>query len=31
MIKALRVIIHEKGTVKEANDLFEQEKNKGKK
>jgi hypothetical protein len=31
MIKALRAIIHEKATVKEANDIFEQEKNKGKK
>jgi putative autoinducer-2 (AI-2) aldolase len=26
MIKALRAIIHEKTTVKEANDIFEQEK-----
>ncbi len=31
MIKALRAIIHEKSTVKEANDIFEQEKNKAKK
>ena len=31
MIKALRAIIHEKGTVKEANDIFEQEKSKLKK
>ena len=31
MIKALRAIIHEKGTVKEANDIFEQEKSKVKK
>jgi putative autoinducer-2 (AI-2) aldolase len=28
MIKALRAIIHEKATVKEANDIFEQEKTK---
>jgi len=27
-IKALRAIIHEKATVKEANDIFEQEKTK---
>jgi hypothetical protein len=26
MIKALRAIIHEKATVKEANEIFEQEK-----
>ena len=31
MIKALRTIIHEKGTTKEANDIFEQEKSKVKK
>jgi putative autoinducer-2 (AI-2) aldolase len=28
MIKALRAIIHKKATVQEANDIFEQEKNK---
>jgi putative autoinducer-2 (AI-2) aldolase len=31
MIKALRAIIHDKGTVKEAGDIFEQEKSKAKK
>jgi putative autoinducer-2 (AI-2) aldolase len=31
MIKALRAIIHEKAPVKEANDIFEQEKIKAKK
>jgi hypothetical protein len=29
VIKALRAIIHEKATVKEANSIFEQEKGKG--
>jgi putative autoinducer-2 (AI-2) aldolase len=29
MIRALRSIIHEKATVKEANDIFEQEKAQG--
>ena len=29
MMKALRAIIHEKATVKEASDLFEEEKKKG--
>jgi hypothetical protein len=28
MIKGLRAIIHEKATVKEANEIFEQEKSK---